>query len=102
MARQTEFHLNSGDGKHKLHALEWLPDSGGPMAVLQIVHGLGDHMGWYEEMGKYFTENGFAVVGHSQLGHGETAKTEGELGFFAENGGWETAVRDLRTLYEVG
>ena len=101
MARQTEFQLDSGDGKHKLHVLEWLPDRGGTTAVLQIAHGLGDHMGWYEELGKFFTENGFAVVGHSQLGHGETAETGEELGFFTERGGWDTVVGDLYMLYEV-
>lgn len=41
---------------------------------------------------------GFLVVGHDHLGHGETAKEESELGFFAEKHGWERLTEDIHIL----
>lgn len=101
MARFTEFYIPSTDKKHKLHVMEWLPDQERPRAVIQIAHGLGDHIGWYAEFAKFLTNNHFAVVGNSHLGHGLTATSADELGFFAEKDGWATAVADLHALHEI-
>jgi alpha-beta hydrolase superfamily lysophospholipase len=38
-------------------------------------------------------------VGNSHLGHGQSA-TEVDRGFFADKDGWETAVRDMRLVYD--
>ena len=36
--------------------------------MLFICHGVGEHMGRYEELGSYLAENGVIVFGHD---HGE-------------------------------
>lgn len=48
-----------------------------PIAVLFIVHGLGEHSGRYEEMASIFAENHFAVFAFDLRGHG---KSEGKRG----------------------
>ena len=49
MAHTGEFRVFSSDGKHQVHAREWLPDTGAPRGVVQIVHGIAEHMGRYHD-----------------------------------------------------
>jgi len=46
------------------------PD-GETVAVMQFVHGFGEHIGMYAKVGQYFADNGIAFVIHDQRGHGE-------------------------------
>lgn len=52
------------------------------MAVLQISHGMIEHIRRYEECACALAKQGIAVIGHDHLGHGETAGTEEDFGFF--------------------
>lgn len=45
MALREEFSYPSSDGRHQIHALRWLPEESGPRAVVQLVHGISEHMG---------------------------------------------------------
>ena len=70
---KQEFYLPSLDGAHRLHCIRWVPE-GQPRAVLQIVHGMAEHIGRYDEFGRFLASQGIEVVGHSHLGHGLTAQ----------------------------
>ena len=89
----------SADGIHTIHARRWLPQ-GQPRAVVQLVHGVSEHMGRYEHVARFLQERGFAVCGEDHLGHGKTAE-DGKYGYFAPKGGWELLVRDIRRLREL-
>ena len=52
----------------------WLPE-GNVMAVLLIVHGLGEHCGRYNNVVNHLVPLGYAVYGMDFIGHG---KSEGE------------------------
>jgi alpha-beta hydrolase superfamily lysophospholipase len=101
MARVTEFYTDSCCGRNKLHTLEWLPDSGAVKGVLQLAHGIVEHIGRYDEFARFMADRGFAAVGSSHLGHGLSAPNEQERGFFAERGGWDSAVSDMHALYQT-
>lgn len=59
----------------------WKPLKDKPKAVLQIIHGMGEHSGRYSHVGRYFSERGFIVVAHDHRGHGHTDPDElGHLG----------------------
>ncbi|WP_024795897.1 alpha/beta fold hydrolase [Tomitella biformata] len=92
---QDQLSFASADGVHRCHVQEWLPD-GPPRGVVQIVHGMADHIGRYREFARFLTAAGYAVLGEDHLGHGLTAGP-GEWGYFAEHDGWNTVVRDVRT-----
>ena len=47
MTNLTEFTFLSSDGKTRLHAMQWLPVET-PRAVLQISHGVAEHIGRYD------------------------------------------------------
>lgn len=72
----------------------WLPESP-PRAVVQLVHGMAEHIARYDATAKRLNAAGFLVVGHTHLGHGEQAKL---LGWFAEQNGWDALVDDVHAL----
>ena len=72
----------------------WLP-TGKPKAVLQLSHGMAEHIDRYDETAKRMNEAGFAVVGHTHLGHGAQAAA---LGYFHKEGGWDALINDTHTL----
>ena len=64
-----------------------------PRAVVQLVHGSCEHIGRYQELATYLTQQGFAVYGSDHRGHGQTA-TVSDYGYFD----WERIVTDLKEL----
>ena len=98
MERQ-EFFIPSADGIHRLHCLRWVP-AGEPRAVLQIVHGMCEHIARYDEFARYLAQRGVLVVGHSHLGHGLTAENENELGWFGEPDGNALLIEDIHRVRE--
>ncbi|QDQ96390.1 alpha/beta hydrolase [Tomitella fengzijianii] len=97
----SQWRFAGSDGIHRLHVDQWDPPAE-PRGVVQIVHGMADRIARYGELAAQLTAGGYAVIGADLLGHGETALGPGELGFFAAEGGWETAARDVRELRRIG
>lgn len=77
---------------YRLH--RWMPDLSGFKGMIQVIHGMAEHVNRYTEFAEYFTERGFIVYGIDHLGHGETVKlNNGTYGYFAENEGWTKVVK---------
>ncbi len=53
-----------------------------PKGILQLVHGMGEHSGRYQKMMEFFAERGYVVAIHDHRGHGETATTMEDRGWF--------------------
>lgn len=68
-----EIHARGGT---KLVCKCWKPIDP-PKAVLFIVHGLGEHLGRYEEMANIFIENQIAVFAFDHRGHGQSEGKKG-------------------------
>ena len=81
----------------QLSAVLWLPESE-PKAVLQITHGMTEHIGRYGLFAEQVTMHGIAVCGFDLRGHG---KNEGddEIASLGENG-WQASLRDMRRFFE--
>ena len=71
-----------------------------PRAVVQIAHGMAEHSARYARVAEALCEHGFAVYAMDHRGHGHTAQTPADLGFFAEQDGWLKVVGDQITLLE--
>jgi alpha-beta hydrolase superfamily lysophospholipase len=93
---QSTFILRAPDGV-ELHVYRWLP-AGAPKAVVQIAHGLAEHGARYARLAEALTGAGYAVYANDHRGHGHTAKTPAQLGFFAERDGWRKCLDDLWLL----
>lgn len=71
----------------------WKP-AGEVRAVVQLVHGMAEHIARYDRLARDLCAAGYAVAGHNHLGHGPEAKKE-DLGFFAAESGWSAVVEDV-------
>lgn len=87
----------SCDGKNSVAYTIWEPE-GEVRAVLQISHGMIEHRGRYADFAEYLNTLGIAVGANDHLGHGETAATPDDLGFFADNDGYLLVVEDLHKM----
>jgi alpha-beta hydrolase superfamily lysophospholipase len=94
--RADSFLLKADDGP-EIHVYRWLPD-GAPHAAVQVAHGLAEHAGRYARLAEALTGAGYAVYANDHRGHGRTATTPDDLGFFAERDGWNKCIGDLWTL----
>ena len=82
-------------GVGKIHACMWLPE-GQPRAVVQLVHGIAEHVLRYDDYANWLSSKGIAVVAEDHMGHGDSIGTEGIKGYF--HGGWFSAVEDTYAL----
>ena len=93
-----EFNFKSCTGKD-IYAKKWYDETKDEYkGVIQLVHGMEEHIGRYDEFALFLANNGFIVVGHDHLGHGKTAKTDDELGFFGFKDGWFCLAKDIHIL----
>lgn len=91
----SQFTVLSNDNKHQLHTVVWENEGVKPKAVVQIVHGMCEYIMRYDNFARYLAAHGLVVCGHDHLGHGETAISQDERGFFAEDDGWKLLVEDV-------
>ena len=84
----------SSDGEHQLAGRVYVPE-GEPVGVFQVVHGMTEHIARYDAFMREISSHGFVVFGYDHLGHGLTARNDGELGFIAHRDGWRRLVDDV-------
>ena len=84
MVTKKEFTFLSRNGKDNCHAISWTPEDGKIKAVFQIIHGMREHIDRYDDFATFLANNGILVVGSDHLGHGKTAPTEQDFGYFGE------------------
>jgi len=99
MPEFSDFYFTSTTGKNRIRVKLCTPDSA-PKAVIQIEHGIAEHIDRYEEFMAFLAKNGFVVAGDDHLGHGKSICTPDEQGFFAEKDGWTHIVNDAKKLHD--
>lgn len=90
----------SNDGIHTVYGKIYIP-VGTPKATIQIVHGMSEHIGRYEDFMSFMASHGFAVFAHDHLGHGKTAGDNANLGFIAEENGDSLLVDDVKSYGDL-
>ncbi len=66
--------------------------------VIQIAHGMSEHIGRYEHFASELNKNGYLVYGNDHRGHGKSVKSMEELGILADSDGFNKMVEDMYTL----
>ncbi len=94
---KKEFYYQSRDGVTQIHAIEWKPE-GEIKGILQICHGMAEHIDRYHEFAEFLAEHGFYVVGHDHLGHGLSVTKAEKYGFFHETDGNAYVIADIHQL----
>ncbi len=95
-----DFYFQSSTGRTSIHALKCVPD-GKPRAVVQIAHGIAEHIDRYRPFMEFLADNGFVSAGNDHLGHGKSIRVPKEQGFFAEKDGWWCVVDDMDKLHSI-
>lgn len=95
-----DFYFQSSTGRTSIHALKCVPD-GKPRAVVQIAHGIAEHIDRYRPFMEFLANNGFVIAGNDHLGHGKSIRVPEEQGFFAEKDGWWSVVDDMDKLHDI-
>ena len=96
----TELTYPSSDGKNTVYAKLFVP-SGAIKGVVQLSHGMVDHIERYTEIAAYFALHGYVFAGNDHLGHGKTAAREEDFGFFAESDSINLILKDLHSLNRI-
>lgn len=101
-AVKKEFTFPSVSGLADIHAASFSPeDKQSIKAVLQIAHGMAEHLERYEKFADFLCKNGIAVYINDHIGHGASVSSESELGYFGEKDGWKNFVEDCHKLMEI-
>ena len=93
--------LLSSNKKNMLHVAVWRPD-GQPKAVIQIVHGMVEYIERYSDFAEYLTQNGFLVIGHDHLGHGQSVQSVEDWGYIGDDHPSDTLTRDIHRVRRLG
>lgn len=90
------------DTHTQIQAVFWMDDEvfGGerPRAVIQLIHGMGEHMGRYDRFARYLAGLGYLVCGNDHVGHGRTAGSEERFGLLPKKHPVEVMVNDVEQL----
>ncbi len=94
MIKREAFTIKSANEVSQLAGMKWIPESN-PVAVLQICHGMKEHLIRYDEFAEFLAEHGVVVVAIDLPGHGHSVKSNDELGYFGEEPVNARLVEDL-------
>ena len=95
MESPTRFTYPAKDGA-EIVGYRWDP-AGRPRGVVQLTHGMGEHVQRYDALARALTGRGLVVYGQDHRGHGATARSADELGQLGPDG-WTQLVDDIDLL----
>lgn len=93
-----EPYVVSGSDGASLYGMSWLPE-GRPRAVIQFVHGVGEHTACYHQWAQGFCRDGFACIGMDHRGHGKSAGRRGHTSVSSFEQDMEVALKHTRALF---
>ena len=103
--KTTTITYASHDGRSTIRALLWEPDAPNDRAPLrglvQLVHGMSEHVERYEEFAAFLCGQGYAVCANDHIGHGKTASCREDLGHMPLEEGEDVLLQDVHALREL-
>ena len=100
---REELRFPSADGRPTIRALVWWPELAAgarPRGVVQVIHGMAEHVERYDALARLFASRGFVVCGDDHAGHGASCDPDG-YGCLPARGGAEALVADEHTLHRL-
>lgn len=93
---RKEYFDFTGENDFVFNGIVWLPESE-PKLVLQLTHGMTEHIGRYENLAQVLTDAGIVVAGFDLRGHGKNA-TGTDCASFGK-GGWNMILKDMNRFH---
>ncbi|WP_342600773.1 alpha/beta hydrolase [Psychrobacillus sp. FSL H8-0483] len=82
---------------HLIHIVQYEPEQA-PIGHVHLLHGMAEHIDRYDEFAQFLVGKGFIVSGHDHRGHRKTAEKNGQLGYFADEDGFNRVTEDVREV----
>lgn len=99
--KSETFTFQADDGA-EIFVNKWTPDDEAAVkAVVQISHGMAEHSGRYARFARALVYEGYAVYANDHRGHGQTAGSLENVGYFADENGYKLVVEDMRSLTRI-
>ncbi len=102
MVTRREFTFPAkGDG-HPLYGCVWTADGFIKYkGIIQIAHGMEEHILRYEQFAAFLAKQGFVVCGNDHTGHGRSMEHWEDRGFFGEEeGSWQYMIEDMKYVMD--
>lgn len=90
---KTYVAIPSSDSNAVLNIEIFAPkDKSNLKGMIQICHGMTEHMDRYDEFAEYFTANGYIVFGNDIISHGRSTTTKSGCLYLSD---WSDVVKDM-------
>lgn len=90
---KKEIYFKSENKKDDIHASIYECEN--PKLILQVLHGMCEHIERYEDFANFLNKNNIILAGNDHIGHGKSAST---LGYFGDGDNIEYAIKDVHQL----
>lgn len=87
-------YFTSTDGSTQVRGIIWWPEQEA-RGIVQLVHGMAEHIMRYDAFARYLTGLGYVVCGHDHVGHGQSVATPDDWGCLPVRGGRDVLVGDV-------
>ncbi|WP_186580952.1 alpha/beta hydrolase [Aquibacillus kalidii] len=91
---QTESWLKAKD-QTNIHIVKWSDPYTVPKAIIQVSHGMVEHIERYKDFATFLVDHNIFVYGNDHRGHGKTGEKQGHLGHLSDINGFEKTSDDL-------
>lgn len=102
MVVRKEFSFPAANGGHDIYACLWFDeDAQEYKAVVELIHGMEEHILRYQGFAVFLAQQGFVVCGHDLAGHGRSVETQEDLGYFGQtDNSWKYLIYDINYLVD--
>lgn len=98
---RKEAYFNSSNGENLIRTLIWEDDELTPIGIVQLTHGMAEHIARYDDFARFLASNGFVVCGNDHLGHGKSITERSQIGYMGEQNGDKRLVDDMHILTKI-
>lgn len=93
-----EFYITSSIDDKRLYCVDFAENLKNPNLIVQICHGMEEHIRRYRDFANFLEKQGIRVFGMDNRGHGKTCEDEIEKGHIADKDGDIKLVQDVHDL----
>lgn len=93
----NEYWLQMAD-ETQLYVKKWFNPDQKPQAIVQLAHGMAEHIERYNDFASFLMKHHIVVYGNDHRGHGKTGTKQGRLGYFSDKNGFDKVTSDQYEL----
>lgn len=84
-----------------IYVKKWYKEGFVPKAIVQLSHGMVEHIERYHDFATFLVNNNIYVYGNDHRGHGKTGDKQGQLGYLSDQNGFSKITEDLYEITQI-